>query len=177
MLMKFLPLILMAAAAAPCLSASAQGGYHYGYGGSRVVNQGQTGLYNPSGTYIGGGTMSQSARGLPAGVSSGAMGGLPQTKMGANVGTPGDNQYTDAVQIQRHMGQQVNMPIQRRQINYGQQQQQSQNMHYYVPGQNGGAIKQGQFVSPGQRYNTNGAAATYAETDQYNVNSSGTFHY
>src|SRR5262245_31959927 len=102
--MKSFRVMLVALAGASCLPAVAQGGYRYGYGGSRVVNQGQTGLYTPSATYIGAGTMSQSARGLPAGTSSGGMSGLPQTKMGATVGTPGDNQYSEAVMNDRLYG-------------------------------------------------------------------------
>jgi hypothetical protein len=153
-------------------SLPALGQYHYNYGGSRVVNQGQTGLSNPSSTYIGAGTMSQSARGLPAGMSSG---GLPQTKMGGAVGTPGDNQYTDAVQYERRFGHPHR--VLRNNQYYNQQPQQPQG-HFYVPGQNGGAVQQGQFVSPRNGRNFGqGGTANYAETEQYNVNNNGAFHY
>lgn len=67
-------------------------GYHYSWGDSRVVNQGQIGLSNPSGTYIGSGTLSKSAQGY---MQSGAQvnPGLPRVNMGAHIATPGDNQY------------------------------------------------------------------------------------
>lgn len=170
-------LLAVALAVSTNIPAIAQGGYHYNYGGSRVVNQNQTGLYNPSSTYIGAGTMSQSARGLPAGVTSGGMSGLPQTKFGATVGTPGDNQYTDSVQYERRFGRR--RVVRNGQVYYQQDQAQSNpNMHYYVPGQNGGAIRQGQFVAPRYGYNNGqGGTATYAESEHYNVNNNGTFHY
>ncbi len=84
--------IIAASFAPPALSQN----YHANYGGSRVINQNQTGLSNPSGTYIGPGTMSQTARGLPPG-GSGAMSnpGLPRVNMGANIRTPGDNMRSD----------------------------------------------------------------------------------
>lgn len=168
--MKSIPVILVAIVCASSLPAGSQS-YQYSYGTSRVVNQGQNGLANPSSSYIGPGTVSQSARGLPAGVSSGGMSGLPQTKMGAHVGTPGDNQYSYAVQSERLYGKRV---IGRNRQN-GNQQWNNANpdLHYYVPGQNGGAIKQGQFVAP--RYG--GGTATYAEADHYNVGKNGAFHY
>jgi|ERR1700733_6330988 hypothetical protein len=58
----------------------------------RTIFQSQTGLVRPSGTYIGPGTMSNSARGVYA---SGAQvnPSLPRVNLGANVATPGDNQY------------------------------------------------------------------------------------
>jgi hypothetical protein len=73
--------------------ASAQGGgYSYSWGGSRVVNSNQSGLVNPSGSYIGPGTMSQSAKGV-YGLGAQTNPGLPRVNMGANVATPGDNMY------------------------------------------------------------------------------------
>lgn len=75
-------------------AASAQvGGYNANGNESRVV-YGGNGLANPSGTYIGGGTMSMSARGVPQGGAR-ANAGLPSVSMGSHVGTAGDNQYTD----------------------------------------------------------------------------------
>src|ERR1035437_3625963 len=70
-------------------SAPALAQYHYSYGDSRVVNQNQTGLYTPSGTDIGSGTMIKSAQGKNAGTG----GALPAVNMGAHVLTPGDNMY------------------------------------------------------------------------------------
>lgn len=66
--------------------------YHYSYGGSRVVNQGHTGLYMPAATQIGAGTISRSAQGYQ---QSGAIinPGLPPVPMGSHVTTAGDAQY------------------------------------------------------------------------------------
>lgn len=73
-------------------SSLAQGGYTYSYGDARVVNSNQGGLVHPSGSYIGPGTVSQSARGVyGTGVQTNP--GLPRVNMGANVATPGDNMY------------------------------------------------------------------------------------
>jgi hypothetical protein len=60
---------------------------------SRII-YGGNGLSTPSGSYIGGGTMSASARGIQ---QSGPQvnPGLPRVPWGANIGTCGDNQYTD----------------------------------------------------------------------------------
>lgn len=77
------------------LPAMGQGtNYNYNYGTSRVVNQNQTGLYHADSTYIGPGTMSQTARGLPPGGSSSMSNPmLPRVNMGANIRTPGDAMY------------------------------------------------------------------------------------
>ncbi|MGH9552645.1 MAG: hypothetical protein ACRD3W_24915 [Terriglobales bacterium] len=83
--------ILIAATVSFSQSASAQS-YHMNGAGTRVIYQNQTGLMNPSGTYIGSGTMSQSARGLlPGGPQANP--NLPRVNMGAHIATPGDNQY------------------------------------------------------------------------------------
>lgn len=101
----------------PCLAQ----GYHSSYGGTRVVNQRQTGLQTPSATYIGAGTMSATARGENP---NGSAPGLPQVNMGANIRTPGDNVYKPGtIKHQRRGG-------------YRQYQQQRQGQTYYVPGQN-----------------------------------------
>jgi hypothetical protein len=72
--------------------ALAQGSYSYSWGDSRVVNSNQSGLVHPSGSYIGPGTMSQSAKGYyGTGIQTNP--GLPRVNMGANVATPGDNMY------------------------------------------------------------------------------------
>jgi hypothetical protein len=76
----------------PQISFAQGGGYSFSYGGSRVVNSTQSGLVNPSGTYIGPGTMSQSAKGV-YGMGVQTNPGLPRVNMGANVATPGDNMY------------------------------------------------------------------------------------
>lgn len=74
-------------------SALAQGSnYNYRSGDSRVIIQSETGLANPSSTYIGAGTLSQSARGV---INTGAQvnPGLPKVNRGGYLGTPGDNLY------------------------------------------------------------------------------------
>lgn len=77
---------------ASSLPSSAQGSYSYSYGDSRIVNSNQSGLVHPSGSYIGPGTMSQSAKGYyGTGIQTNP--GLPRVNMGANVATPGDNMY------------------------------------------------------------------------------------
>lgn len=60
---------------------------------SRII-YGGNGLASPSGSYIGGGTMSASARGVSQNGPQ-ANPGLPRVPWGANIGTAGDNQYTD----------------------------------------------------------------------------------
>src|SRR5688572_3739700 len=76
-----------------CMSVPALAQYNYSYGNGRVVNQTTNGLANPSSSYIGPGTVSQSARGLPAQPLGPSNPGLPNCNMGANVRTPGDNIY------------------------------------------------------------------------------------
>jgi hypothetical protein len=74
-------------------AGSAQGGgYSYSYGDSRVINSTQSGLVHPSGSYIGPGTMSQSAKGV-YGLGAQTNPGLPRVNFGANIATPGDNMY------------------------------------------------------------------------------------
>ena len=82
---------MMAVVICPPMS-EAQGGYSYSWGGGRVVNGDQSGLTHPSGSYIGPGTMSQSAKGV-YGMGAQTNPGLPRVNMGANVATPGDNMY------------------------------------------------------------------------------------
>jgi hypothetical protein len=83
--------ILAATLASPVLAQGSYN-YHYSSGGARVVNQNNVGLVDPSGTYIGGGTLSQTARGLQVGGAQ-ANPLLPKVPWGANIQTPGDNFY------------------------------------------------------------------------------------
>jgi hypothetical protein len=83
----------------------------------------QTGLVRPSGTYIGPGTVSNSARGIYA---SGAQvnPSLPRVNLGANVATPGDNQYSAnptqvRAPVQQSMGSNPNLPSARLGANIG----------------------------------------------------------
>lgn len=127
--------------------------YNYSYGDSRVTNQNQTGLYTPSSTYIGGGTLSQSAQGKDAGTG----GALPTTVMGGYIRTPGDAIYNgqgnagcirmpngsviykddyQRMQMQQMARYRRNQP----RNNYQQSYQQG---NFYVPGSNGGAASYG----------------------------------
>ena len=138
----------MLAQAAPALAQ-----YHYSYGDSRVVNQNQTGLYTPSGTYIGAGTMSKSAQGKGAGIG----GALPAVNMGAHVRTPGDNMYNgDGTDRQGNgafiykdqeaaMAMEARRRAQRQQMMMMRQQQQHMppSGNVYVPGSNGAAATYG----------------------------------
>ncbi len=169
--------LVSALALASCLPAIGQGtNYNYSYGSSRVVNQNQTGLYRPNGTYIGPGTMSQTARGLPPGGSSSMSNpGLPRVNMGANIRTPGDAMYQGGqVQYQQapvtyQGGGNPRLPVSKLGANIGTpgdgmrsdlprpQQPQPQRFYYRNP----------QPVQPqgaGIFYKTNsGGVATYAE--------------
>lgn len=148
--------------------------YHYSWGNSRVVMQNQTGLYSPSSTYIGGGTISRSAQGLPAGVSSSGLNGLPQTHFGANVGTPGDNQYTDRVQYSRHCSQQQRMPAGRMSSYAGTPgDNMPSDLHPYTPGQNA-RNAQAQSNPYG---NVNREGTTDPAASAYNISRSGAFSY
>lgn len=84
--------IIMAATLASPVLAQGSYNYHFNSGGARVVNQNNVGLVDPSGTYIGGGTLSQTARGLQVGGAQ-ANPLLPKVPWGANIQTPGDNFY------------------------------------------------------------------------------------
>lgn len=137
------------------LPVSAQG-YHQSYGDSRVVQQNQTGLYNPSGTYLGAGTLSRSATGQAAGSRAG---GLPSTVWGASIRAPGDGLYNGADGTMRQENgsviyvdqviaknnairrqQEAKLMRQRMQSGYYNRQPQGT---LYIPGSNGGAATYG----------------------------------
>jgi len=90
-----------------CASGALAQSYNANGVDSRII-YGGNGLSTPSGSYIGGGTMSQSARGISQGGPQ-ANPGLPRVSLGANIGTAGDNQYTD-----QRIGAQQNMQQNRR---------------------------------------------------------------
>lgn len=172
--MKNTALILAAMLSITALPSFAQGGpgsYHRSYGNSRVTQQNQTGLYTPSATYIGAGTLSRSAQGKSAGVGS----ALPVVNMGSHVRTAGDNMYNDQGSMRasngaflyqdQYMAQQAAAQRKAMQQQQRIQQQQMRNYkppqgNYYVPGQNGAATVQ----SGGQTYYNPGGTATYAES-------------
>lgn len=76
-----------------CASGAFAQSYNANGVDSRII-YGGNGLSTPSGTYIGGGTMSASARGISQGGPQ-ANPGLPRVPWGANIGTAGDNQYSE----------------------------------------------------------------------------------
>ncbi|MBY0359081.1 MAG: hypothetical protein K2W82_13850 [Candidatus Obscuribacterales bacterium] len=138
--------------ALPALAQS----YHYSYGDSRVVNQNQTGLYTPSSTYIGGGTLSQSAQGKNAGTGN----ALPGVTMGGYIRTPGDTIYN---------GQGdgcVRMPNGSVIYKDDYQRVQMQQMMRYRRNQpRTQPVQQGSFYVPG----SNGSASSYSATPAGNV--------
>lgn len=91
-----------------CASGALAQSYNANGVDSRII-YGGNGLASPSGSYIGGGTMSASARGISQSGPQ-ANPGLPRVSLGANIGTAGDNQYTD-----NRIGAQQNAQANRRQ--------------------------------------------------------------
>ncbi len=173
-------------------TANAQN-YTYSWGTSRVVNKSQDGLSNPSGTYIGTGTLSRSAQGQQAGVTGNdaSNSGLPRVNMGAHIRTPGDNLYQKPpaamppgpVKMQNVNGMQ-GVPQQRMvPANYGNQnvynnnnnQNYNQNQNVYYPGQNAqqNTNTYNQQPAPKMIYKPSaGGAATYGEQATYSDNES-----
>lgn len=157
--MKKLSLVLAILGLAVTLPANAQ--YHQNYGGGRVVQQNQTGLYHNDPSYINCGTLSRSAQGKQAGMTNG---GLPNTSWGGYIRNPGDDIYTGANGAMRQdngsmvYADEVMRANMVRQYKSQQQrmryQQQQQMMMYnrpqgnvYVPGSNGSAANYGSGVS------------------------------
>ncbi len=166
--MKLAGFFVAALLVGQCMPAFAQ--YHYSHGDSRVVNQNQTGLYHPSATYIGNGTMSQSAQGKGAGVG----GALPAVNMGSHVRTPGDNIYNNDgsdrmgngalvyKDQEEAMSQAQRMKYRRmmaRQMAQQRMYQQQQQGTYYVPGSNGAGASYSN--AGGQMQFSRSGAATY----------------
>lgn len=166
--MKKSAFIIAVALVAQAAPAFAQ--YHYSYGNARVTNQSQTGLYTPSATYIGAGTMSQSAQGKSAGVG----GNLPAVNMGAHVRTPGDNMYDGQGTDRMYNGaliydDQKRAILSRKQAILRQramrdrvQNTQVQQGHFYMPGSNGASASYGSSSS-GLIFNGSGSA-TYGSS-------------
>jgi len=176
--MKAFALVSIALVFAGYLPAFGQGSsYTYSYGSSRVVNQNQTGLYQPAATQIGAGTMSQTARGLQpggAGMMSNPL--LPRVNMGANIRTPGDAMYQGGggqpqyqqapVQYQgpvnsglpaAHMGANIGTAGDNMRSDL-RRPQQPQQRRYYYPQQPQQQQSTGIMYKP-----SSGGAATYAE--------------
>lgn len=152
--MKHLNLILAAAILLSTGSQAAQAqNYHKNYGGSRVVNQNQTGLHYSDSSYINCGTLSRSAQGKQAGMTNN---GLPGTTWGGYIRSPGDGIYNgmDGTMrmengavvyrdelVRAQMANQMRQQQQMMQYRQRQMQQQypQQQGNFYVPGSNGGA--------------------------------------
>jgi len=150
-----------------CPNAFAQGtNYNYRYGDSRIIIQSQTGLTYPSSTYIGPGTFSKSAQGIPENGAQ-ANPGLPKVNAGGFIGTPGDNLYGDnpirAVQPKRM----VRQPVRIIYVQPPQQQQPRQPKEYtYVPGQNAPMEYGSSGTDTGVHLDSSGAAA-YGSSDKH----------
>jgi len=112
---------------------------------ARVINQSTNGLAAPSSSYIGSGTLSKSAQGVNQPPSN-TNPNLPAVNMGANVRTPGDNQYRPKQQ-QSYSQQTIRTSGKRQPV-----------LHYYEPGQN----NQPRSYQPNQYSKVRGTA-TYAE--------------
>lgn len=180
---KFCVLALMVSSGIALLPASAQNGqgtglYNQNYGGGRVCKMHQNGLVGDAGraTYIGVGTMSQTAQGKSWYGGS----GLPQTNLGGTIRTPGDNLYNGANGAVRVENGAINYAdnIMRNNmakramaeerayqqwVNSGGLQRmrsQYQGGNYYQPGSNGGVSTYGSSGGGG-RYSYNNGMASY----------------
>ena len=172
-------LTVAAVAAASCLPAFAQG-YSYNYGGSRVLNQGQTGLIRPSSTYIGPGTMSQSAQGASPQAQQSNNPLLPKVPWGSTVRTPGDNFYQGGAPgkdpTQATKQQQAQAAAARRYQRMRQQRTQQKTYIYNGPGQQTpynsyGQGQQGQQVQYNQYQRGSGYSQSGNGAASYNNSS------
>jgi hypothetical protein len=147
--------------------------YHRDFGGARVVQQNMTGLYNPSATYIGAGTLSRSAQGKGSGIG----GSLPAVNMGSTVRTPGDNLYNNDGTDRQGNGALIYQDTERAmaaQTRYkmsvararaqakAKAQAQGPKGNLYIPGSNNGTSTYGSVSTPAVMYHGNGAA-TYSD--------------
>lgn len=145
--------LVCAAIVSPAFAQNSSYNFHYSNGSARVCNQNQIGLNDPSGTYIGSGTLSKTAQGLQVGGAQ-ANPLLPKVPWGANIQTPGDNFYTPQ-RIEKKGGAQV--PVSKWGANVSQPGDQirsdlgHQAAQYYVPGtvlQRGGSYRSGNGNGP-----------------------------
>ena len=154
------PALLVFSALLACPTAIAQGvNYNYRYGDSRIVIQSETGLSHPSSTYIGSGTLSKSAQGLPEGGAK-ANPGLPVVNHGSFIGTPGDNLYGDNPIRSIEPKKEAHQPVRVIYIQSPQQQQPRQPREYaYTPGQNAPLEYGGSGTDSGVHIDSSGAAS------------------
>lgn len=161
--MKQICVLALLASIVAVLPAGAQN-YHQNYGGTRVIRQNQTGLVGDAGrsTYIGVGTMSQTAQGKnPNGNPN-----LPGVALGGTIRTPGDNLYNGSNTIRMENGS-VNYKdnlIREYQMQQAMRQQQMMMRRMNAPQQNYG----GNFYVPG----SNGGVSNYSSggTSNYSYN-------
>jgi hypothetical protein len=168
---------------AAILPASADGGqgtglYNQHYGGGRVCKMHQNGLIGDVGrsTYVGVGTMSQTAQGKNPAFNP----NLPSTSWGGTIRTPGDTLYNGSNTVREANGavnykDNVYRNEMRKQAvaesrayqnwlrsggaQRAQRQYEMQNGNYYQPGSNGGAA--GYSAGSGGNYRYNNGMASY----------------
>jgi len=154
---------LLSFCAAPALAQ----GYNYNYGGSRVVNQSQTGLMHNESTYIPTGSINPTAKGqITGGVNQIANPLLPKVPWGAHINTPGDNFYMGGAPDRKK----AVMP----EYMYPQIQAAKNAARERARKAAEAKKKQGEVYYPGQ----NGASSTYADanvTTQYNSNGTASY--
>jgi hypothetical protein len=157
--MNRLALLLFSALLA-CPSAIAQGtNYNYRYGDSRIIIQSETGLVHPSSTYIGPGTISKSAQGIPEGGAR-ANSGLPVVNHGGFIGTPGDNLYGDnPIRSVEPAKKAARQPVQVIYVQPRQQQPRGPREYAYTPGQNAPLQYGGSGTDSGVHVDSSGAAS------------------
>lgn len=156
--------LLLISALLACPSAFAQGvSYNYRYGDSRIINQSETGLSHPSGTYIGSGTLSKSAQGI-AETGAQANPGLPKVNSGGFIGTPGDNMYGNNPIRSVEAKKMVRAPVR---VIYVQapQQPRGPREYAYTPGQNSPLQYGGGGADSGVHIDSSGAAS-YGSTGE-----------
>ncbi len=182
---KFCVLALMVSSCVALLPASAQNGqgtglYNQNYGGGRVCKMHQNGLVGDAGraTYIGVGTMSQTAQGKAWNGNS----ALPQTNLGGTIRTPGDNLYNGQNTIRMENGAvnykdnvmrnvMAKQAVQEQRAyeqwlrSGGPQRSRYAQMggNFYTPGSNGGVSNYG-ASSGGGNYSYNNGMASYGSS-------------
>jgi|AGTN01.1.fsa_nt_gi hypothetical protein len=151
-----------------CVAPALAQGYHYNYGGTRVVNQSQTGLMHNESTYIPTGSINPTAKGqITGGVNQIANPLLPKVPWGAHINTPGDNFYMGGAPDRKK----ATMP----EYMYPQiQAAKRAEMERRRKAAEAAKKKREEVYYPGQ----NGASATYADanvTTQYNANGAASY--
>ncbi|PWT96633.1 MAG: hypothetical protein C5B53_09240 [Candidatus Melainabacteria bacterium] len=153
------PALLVFSALLACPSAIAQGvNYNYRYGDSRIIIQSETGLVHPSATYIGPGTFSKSAQGIPENGPQ-ANPGLPKVNAGGFIGTPGDNLYGNNPIRAVEAKKMVRQPVRVIYVQPPQPQVRQPREYAYTPGQNSPLQYGGGGTDTGVHIDSSGAAS------------------